>query len=115
MWQKKEKNTGHKSHRWVHIIGAALLILIELTQQNGATQYIQPYPKLAEWPFKQGELSDTTPIPVGQHWRCAVASPHSCTLRQDLLQFWGGTTRDQCANQGQGVVIEITLQWCEGS
>ena len=72
-----------------------------------------PYTKLDEWPFKQGQLSNAAPIPVGQNWWCAVASPHPRSLRQNLLQFWGGPARDQCADQGQGIVVEVTLQ-CDG-
>ena len=49
-------------------------------------------------------------IPVLQSFLCAVSPPEPRPLRQDELQLWSGSSSYQGPDQGQRVLVEVSLK-----
>jgi len=67
------------------------------------------YDEVAERRVIEGELGDSTSAPLSQHLGCAVAAPHTDSLRKYLLQLRRRAASDQRSDQRQRVVVEIRL------
>ena len=63
-----------------------------------------------ERPIREGDLAHPAPVPVGQSLRRAVSPPEPRPLRQDELQLWSGSSSYQGPDQGQRVLVEVSLK-----
>ena len=55
-------------------------------------------------------LSLPAPVPVPESLRRAVSPPEPRPLRQDELQLWSGSSSYQGPDQGQRVLVEVSLK-----
>lgn len=67
------------------------------------------YPEVSEGAVVQRQLCHTTPVPVGQSLRSAVAAPQCVLLCQQTLQLRRCAACDQSPYQGEDVVVEVCL------
>ena len=68
------------------------------------------FTKHREGPVRQRDLPHPAPVPVGQGLRRAVSPPEPRPLRQDELQLWSGSSSYQGPDQGQRVLVEVSLK-----
>lgn len=56
-----------------------------------------------------GNLVDLAAIAIGENLRRTVAANEARSLRQDQLQLRRGAPGDHCADEREGVLIEVRL------